>query len=173
MIKSTDVDVLPSWGVVQNFHISILPSLQILPEPHQGMFSALTEALKLTLQRILEKEKISITVLKYIIKLDTDGSSCHSMFKNSVMETNNNILIMFCVLELRQNELLIWRQDSPNSEFNQRPVMLQLGKESTESFQSQKLFNDHLKVMKETGIQLTRIWYVKFMLSLTAWTERH
>ena len=43
--KSTNVEVLPSWGLVQNFHISILPSLQILPEPHQGMFCALTEAI--------------------------------------------------------------------------------------------------------------------------------
>ena len=33
--------------------------------------------------------------------------------------------------------------------------MLQQGKELTESFQSQKLVNDQLKVMKETGIQLT------------------
>ncbi len=32
--------------------------------------------------------------------------------------------------------------------------MLQQGKELTESFQSQKLVDDQLKVMKETGIQL-------------------
>lgn len=62
---------------------------------------------------------------------------------------------MFCCLELWENDLLIWRQDSPNSEFNQRPVMLQLGKESTESFQSQNLFDDHIKEMKDAGIQLT------------------
>ncbi len=37
-----------------------------------------------------------------------------------------------------------------NSEFNKRPVMLQLDKESTKSFQSQKLFNDH---------PIVRDWY--------------
>ncbi len=77
MLKSTDVDVLPSWGLVQNFHVSILPSLQALTEPHQGMYCSLKEALKFTLERIVKIEKISATALKCNIKL---GSGGHSMF---------------------------------------------------------------------------------------------
>ena len=80
---------------MQNFHVSILPSLQGLPEPHQGMFCSLMEALKLTLQQIVENEKISATALKCNIKLGLDCSGGHSMLKNSVMETNNIILTMF------------------------------------------------------------------------------
>lgn len=73
MLKSTDVDVLPSWGLVQNFHVSILPSLQALTEPHQGMYCSLKEALKFTLEQIVKIEKISTTALKCNIKLGLDG----------------------------------------------------------------------------------------------------
>ena len=68
-------------------------------------------------------------------------------------ETNNLILAVFCPLELRDlhDNAIIWSQPSPNAPKTQRPVLLQTGKESTESIQSLSIFNNDIAQAGEEG----------------------
>ena len=57
-----------------------------------------------------------------------------------------------CPLELKcSSGNVVWTEPSPNSPKSQRPVMIQTGKESTESLQSLKLFNDDITQAEKEG----------------------
>ena len=86
-------------------------------------------------------------------KFGFDGSGGHSIF-NQVNndETNNLILTVVHPLELKGSSgNVVWTEPSPNSPKSQRPVMIQTGKESTESLQSLKLFNDDITQAEKEG----------------------
>ena len=63
---------------------------------------------------------------------------------------------------------MIFEQDLPNSAFNQRPVMLQMGKESTTQLQAQALFNQDMKMMRERGINMAEGVNVKVFVVATS-----
>ena len=59
---------------------------------------------------------------------------------------------MFCPLKLQDsNKKVVWMQPSPNSASSQRPLSLQMGKESSESLKSLAVFNEDITRMKEVG----------------------
>ena len=92
------------------------------------------------------------------IKYGFDGSGSHALFnqKNNV-ETNNIIMTMFCPLELKtEGRLTLWEQPSPNSPLTNHPVCLQMGKESEESLQSLKIFNNDISLLKNKGIMVNK-----------------
>ena len=66
-------------------------------------------------------------------------------------------MTMFCPLDITNDAgVSIWSQPCPNSPYTQRPVSLQLGKESTELLQSLKIFNPDIAQMKDEGIVVKR-----------------
>ena len=69
------------------------------------------------------------------IKFSFDGSGNHSIYNQiNNFQTNNIIMTMFCPLSIKtDDESTVWSQDSPNDPFAQRPVCIQLGKESADN----------------------------------------
>ena len=129
-----------------------------LHEPFSGVFCSLTDAIKITVEQILKLDIPTIETgkeLKFFIKYGYDGSGGHKVFNQSGnMDTNSIIMVMFCPLKLQQDDQTIWEQICPNSEFSQRPLMLQLGKESTTNCQSLSMFETELKDMNGAGLVL-------------------
>ena len=77
--------------------------------------------------------------MKY--KFGFDGSGGHAIFNQQKNEqTNNLILSMFCPLELKTDDSVnVWIQSMPDTPKMQRSLMIQTGKETAESLQSQAL----------------------------------
>ena len=77
------------------------------------------------------------------IKFGFDGSGSHSIFKQiNNVQTNNMILTMFCPIGIESVDgLSLWSQDSPNAPQSQRPVALQMGKETLENVKTLLIFN--------------------------------
>ena len=67
----------------------------------------------------------------------------HSIFNQLENEQTKYIIMsMFCPLELKNDKgSTVWVQPLPNSPNSQRPVYLQMGKESSEALESLKIFN--------------------------------
>ncbi|XP_065647675.1 uncharacterized protein LOC136077082 [Hydra vulgaris] len=161
MLRANSIDVYPSWKKVQDFKNSITPLKTVpLPEPYIGVYSNFTESVKITVAQILMLENVhktnELTNLVLEIKFGYDGSGGHKMYNQlHNVNTNNIIMAMFCPLKLLNSNAdgnnLIWEQISPNSDFSQRPLMLQMGKESRENAQSLTVFNADIKTMKEEG----------------------
>ena len=66
-------------------------------------------------------------------------------------------MTMFCPLKLEDamgNKL--WVQDSPNSPLTQRPLCLQMGKESVDSLQALKVFTDEINMFEDGGTVLAQ-----------------
>ena len=63
------------------------------------------------------------------------------------------ILTVFSPLNIQSKKETVWEELSPNTSSSQRPLSLQLGKESREAYQSQSLFNDDMRELT-TGIAI-------------------
>ena len=64
---------------------------------------------------------------------------------------------MFCPLSIICSDTggTKWTQLSPNSALTQRPLALQLGKESVDTLQSLQTFDQDINDMKENGFAAT------------------
>ena len=137
----------------------ISPVVKHLPAPFTGIFFPLSEAVEMTISRLLDGICDNLTTeLCFNIKFGFDGSGSHFIFhqKNSA-QTNNIIMSMFCPLEMKTEAgSSLWVQPSPNSLYTHWPVSLQMGKESEESLQSLKLFNDDISKMKNDCITVKK-----------------
>ena len=80
----------------------------------------------------------SSTEIKLKIKFGFDGSGSHSIFNQiNNVQSNNIILTMFCPITIESIDgTILWSQDSPNVPYSQRPLALQMGKESIENVQT-------------------------------------
>ena len=59
---------------------------------------------------------------------------------------------MFCPLSIESEDgTVIWEQKSPNNPLTQRPLALQMGKESVESLKTLELFNEDIGTLKNAG----------------------
>ena len=137
-------------------HKLTTPTSIPLPRPFAGVHYSLKDSIRSTIERLLPltvSDSLSRD-LTLNIKFGFDGSGSHAIYKQRDNEqTNNIIMTMFCALDLLTDTgALAWVQPSPNSPSTQRPISLQLGKESWESLQSQKIFNKDIKALKEEGI---------------------
>ena len=123
------------------------------------MFTNLSEAVKLTVLRILEIDGVpspECNTISMEMKFGYDGSGGHKIYNQQInVNTNNTIMAMFCPLKITENGNIIWEQEVPNSEFSQRPLLIQMGKESHENLQSLAQFNEDIKSMESLGIDLT------------------
>ena len=69
------------------------------------------------------------------MKFGFDGSGSHSIYNQlNNVQTNNIILTMFCPLAIENSDgITVWEQAAPNAPNTQRPLALQMGKESQEN----------------------------------------
>ena len=66
-------------------------------------------------------------------------------------------MTMFCPLKLVDcNGLEIYKQKDPNSPLTQRPLCLQLGKESADSLRSLEIFNDDISILEKEAVSPSR-----------------
>ena len=135
----------------------ISPVIQNLNHPHTGVYFPFLESLQITVSRILETmSKLGLESRNLIIqiKYGFDGSGGHSIFHQlEKVDTNNIIIVMFCPLSITDDQgNSIWNQDSPNVANTQRPLMVQMGKESHKTLQSLTLFENDIKTLTNEGM---------------------
>ena len=151
--------VLPPWKHIRKQQMDITPDFQELPAPHNGVYFPLLSAVTITFQRLLTHVTIESGALpklfKMKIKFGFDGSGNHSIYNQiNNVQTNNIIMTMFCPLSIETDDgSTVWTRDSPNNPFAQRPVGIQLGKESADNITSLAIFNEDMAKMQE-GIDL-------------------
>ena len=97
----------------------------------------------MTVQRILQKQLKTASSIMLNMKHGFDGSGSHAIYNQTNNEETNNIIqIMFCPLNIVIENEKIWEEAAPNNPLSQRPLMIQMGKESVEQLQSLTIFND-------------------------------
>lgn len=151
MLRSAGFNMYPSWEKIQSYKHEISPtSLKALPDPFIGVYCTLSDAIEVTFKQIVHLEnfefKGNCSGLQMEIKFGFDGSGGHKMFHQlNNVNTNNIIMALFCVLKVADKDgNVLWKQQSANSEFAQRPLLIQMGKESVEELQSLALFNQNI-----------------------------
>ena len=138
---STGNDIFPSWDSIKTFRNFVTPpTIDIMKSTEEGIeyFSGIhftyIDALTITLKQLCKILNIDTSKdLKLIVhlKYGWDGSGGHKIFNQANnVQSENIIMAMFCVLEIcyADSKELLWKQNAPNSEFNQRPLLLLLGK---------------------------------------------
>ena len=64
---------------------------------------------------------------------------------------------MFCPLSIvDKSGNAVWTEKSPNASLSQRPVCLQMGKESDATLQSLTVFNDDIPKLLNEGFSVTK-----------------
>ena len=153
LFDSSGLEVLHPWKSLRKKQEELTPRVLDLPLPHIGVYFSVLDAIKITTDRILEKyiSQIQITpVLTLKIKFGFDGSGSHSVFNQvNNIQSNNIVLTMFCPLEIQDaNKNTLWHHNSPNDPNSQRPLAIQMGKESSENLQTLSIFNDGLDFLE-------------------------
>nr|XP_047129754.1 uncharacterized protein LOC124809726 [Hydra vulgaris] len=103
MLKANSIDVLPSWNEIQLFRNSITPlTTSYLPDPFVGVYASFIESIKITIERILRLEGISVSSRKNSLTLEVkfgyDGSGEHKIYNQlHNVNTSNIIMAMFFV----------------------------------------------------------------------------
>ena len=161
IMSKTGVKVFPPWSHLRKMQSTITPVPVNLPAPYIGVHYPLSEAVKMTVSRIFKtipNEKLADLgpIVKHDIKFGFDGSGSHSLYnqKNNV-DTSNIIITMICPLKIaNENGMELWTQLSPNSPLTQRPISLQMGKESATSLRSLEIFNQDITDLQTDGFLL-------------------
>ena len=160
VLKEGGYNILPAWHHLREKQNEVTPAITNLPEPHVGVYFKLIPALTITATRILENltemDLRGVNSLSMKYKFGFDGSGGHAIFSQQKNEqTNNLILSMFCPLQLKkENGEIVWIQSMPNTPKTQRALMIQTGKESSETLQSLTLYNDDMSTAKDMGFTI-------------------
>ena len=159
MLSSAGFKILPPWIRLREEIARITPPVHNLPEPFVGVYYSLAASVEKTVCRILQLVPDSLNNvtddhLKLSVKFGFDGSGSHAIYHQANTElTNNIIMTMFSPLKLETgNGNIVWEQLSPNSPLTQRLLCLQMGKESSESLQTQRVFNDDITLLQNQGV---------------------
>ena len=157
ILKNVGCPIFPSWQKVRDLQTAITPEIQALPPPYQGVYFPFLKALQITTARLLEsglKDK-SRSDLKMELKYGFDGSGSHAIYnQKDNVDSNNMILTVFSPLNIKAGRTLVWEEDSPNAASTQRPLMLQLGKESRDTLEAQGLLNADIDTMTKDGFSV-------------------
>ena len=129
-----------------------------MASPHTGVYFDFAPAMKVTIQRILNNlvDTDVSCELKLKIKFGFDWSGSHSIYNQvNNVQTNNIILTMFCPLAIENADgIKVWEQKFPNAPQSQRPLALQMGKESLDTLQTLKVFNNPIETLNTIGFML-------------------
>ena len=155
ILKQEGHKILPSWTQLRRTQDVISPKPSALKEPHNGVMMAYEQSMKVTAKRIMESMATTIIPNPAVmnIKFGFDGSGSHAIYRQlNNEETNNIIMTMFCPLTIEDSSgNKKWIQKTPNSALTHRPLALQLGKESNQSLQFLKVFEDTINKMTSDG----------------------
>ena len=129
----------------------ITPEIHSLPHPHIGVFFDMKDAVRMTVDRILQSQnilpkEIAGNEVEVETKYGFDGSGSHSMLNQSNnVGTNNIIMTMICPLKLSdRNGTQLYIQNYPNAPLTHRPLCLQMGKESESTLRSLEPYEDDI-----------------------------
>lgn len=139
--------------------MSVTPALidiKTLDDVFIGIHYSFIESIKLTANQIIKAEKIQTTPkLTLIIKYGWDGSSGHKVF-NQLDNIDSDNIIQAALSPFRlidpESKNILWENQVPNSEFSQRPVLMVLGKETSEN--NLKVLEPERKTLEQDGITL-------------------
>ncbi|KAL5254995.1 hypothetical protein ACHWQZ_G014442 [Mnemiopsis leidyi] len=138
-LKTSDLDVLPSWKTVRAYERTLTPEVKEL-EDKMGVEFDYKEALGKSAEQIIKQldPKPTDTKLTLTVKDGLDGSGSHSIFNQDGNKNTHNIVItMFTPLSLiSSNGDTIWVEPSPASPLTCRPLSLLLGKETDDVLKS-------------------------------------
>ena len=158
IMESEGFDVLPHFVQVNEYLESITPPTKKLPAPFNGVYFPMYPVVKLTLERTLSTLDLSIIEVSnslFTLKHGFDGSGSHGIFhQKGAAETHNIVMSMICPLEVRTDKMILWTQKNPSSQNTQRPVALQLGKETTESLKCMGPLTKEITDLEESGVEL-------------------
>ena len=163
MLRANNCNAFAAWQVIRDEQKKITPPMKPLPAPHIGVYFSMLDAIQMTAQRILIQQDESTTVpegdLSLEIKFGFDGSGSHAIYNQiNNASTNNMIMTMFCPLKMTDSSSkIIFQQPLPNSSLSQRPLCLQMGKESTDTLQSLDTFNSEIDTLKSQGVQVQQV----------------
>lgn len=167
MLKNVGCDVLPSYYKVDEFTRSIVPVCKDIYKeetvdngdglPKQifcGVYYSFLTSVEITLKQIFKAIDLDTSQNINLIaemKYGWDGSGGHKIYHQlNQRETENLILAMFCILQIKDiNNIVIFKQLAPNSEFSQRPLLILLGKETVENVDNLKVLEGDRKLMEE------------------------
>ena len=179
ILKREGFDILPGYADVSQFNKKVTPVAKALQQPHTGIEFPLYPAVKMSFERtlLLIPDKldsiVSSGLIKYSIKAGFDGSGSHSIFnQKGNMETNNIIMTMMCPLSIQtEDNVILWKEENPESSNTHRPLALQLGKETIESLKSFADLTEVILQLETTGFQSQvkeEMIRVKVQIRLTA-----
>ena len=155
LLASAGFNIFPAWGKLREQQKEITPDALNLPSPHTGVYFPLIPAIKTTISRILPNVldgNVDVPEdLRLKIKFGFDGSGSHAIYNQvNNIQTNNIIMSMVCPLSIETSAgNVVWTQDSPNDPRSQRPVALQMGKESYDNLKSLAIFNDDITTLTD------------------------
>ena len=141
--------------------MSVTPApidIKTLDDVFIGIHYSFIESIKLTANQIIKAEKIQTTPkLTLIIEYGWDGSSGHKVFNQlDNIDSDNIIQAAFSPLRLidPESKNILWENQVPNSEFSQRPVLMVLGKETSENVDNLKVLEPERKTLEQDGMTL-------------------
>ena len=152
------VQIFPPWHRLRYQQKLITPTVLDLPAPHVGKFLPLMISLRNTLSRLLEmftdetldKLAASGEPNKLFLKFGVDGSGGHKIYDQANnVQTSSLILYVYCVLKIVCEGETVWEEARPNRACNQRPLALQLGKETVEALKLIDVFNEDIEKIQE------------------------
>ena len=176
LLTLTGNDILPPWYKIREEQQKLSPPVLNLPSPHVGVYYQFLPAVKITIQQILKTKPTSFSSITMHMKFGFDGSGSHAIYNQSNNEETNNIIItMFCPLSITSGKIKVWEQPAPNNPQSQRPLMIQMGKESVEKLQSLEILNKEIEEMKngfsvetDKGLINAKAIIVAYMMDLKA-----
>ena len=139
LFKTAGVDVLPTYGELDKYRKQFRPQVLDLSDGYVGVRFDYAEASKLTATRLFDS--INLPLLQHLNEVHItlhdglDGSGGHSVFnQRGSSETHNIIMYMFRVENLKtSDDTVIYENPSHASSSSCRPIMLLMGKESSQN----------------------------------------
>ena len=159
MLRAYSVNILPAWRILRDAQKSLTPEIRQLPSEYDGLYFSMTDAIRVTVERILSQQKQALQdndELHLQIKFGFDGSGSHAIYNQiNNADTNNIIMTMFCPLKITTNQnTVIYEQPLPNSALSQRILCIQMGKETITNLNSLQVYNEEIKNLRDTGISV-------------------
>ena len=159
--------IFPSYSKVADLRNILIsrPSILLYPDPIQpiGVYTSYFLKVQQTLERILSTINLPASEefpLTFRIADGLDGSGCHNIYNQQHTNTNTKNFILFCFKPISihtESNTVVWRNNSPNSPFSQRPIFLCAAKECKDNirkFMEDIINPDTAKL--GTGVSLDR-----------------
>lgn len=133
-----------------------------MPAPFDGVRFQLCSVVEYCFDRTIKSlgskgdEILEMENLIFVCKGGFDGSGGHSIHHQlNNCTTNNIIMTMITPLSIKSGNHEVWLESNPSSANTQRPVSLQLGKETIESLRSFGQLTEDMVRLEANGLEFT------------------